>query len=60
MAGVFNLGDSLELVNDGFDNETFACQQIVLEKDESNLHVLANRRDQLQSLCVGLLKERLG
>ena len=60
MAGVFNLGDSLELVNDGFDNETFACQQIVLEKDESNLHVLANRRDQLQSLCVELLKESLG
>ena len=38
VAGVFNLGDILELVNDGFDNETFACQQLVLEKDESISH----------------------
>ncbi len=43
VAGVFNLGDILELVNDGLDYETFACQQLVLEKDESIAHVFANR-----------------
>ncbi len=41
VAGVFNLGDILELVNDGLDNESFAYQQLVLEKDESILHVFA-------------------
>ena len=35
VAGVFNLGDILELVNYGLDDETLAYQQLVLEKDES-------------------------
>ena len=60
MAGVFNLGGILELVNDGLDDETLAYQQLVLEKDESISHVFANRCDQLQSLRVELLEESLG
>ena len=43
VSGVFNLGDILELVNDGLDDETLAYQQLVLEKDESILNVFANR-----------------
>ena len=43
VAVVFNLGDILELVNYGLDDETLAYQQLVLEKDESILHVFANR-----------------
>jgi len=60
VTGVFNLGDILALVNDGLDNETFACQQLVLERDESIAHVFAKRGDQLQSVRVELLKESLG
>jgi len=60
VAGVFNQGDILELVSDGLDYETFACQQLVLEKDESILHVFANGGDQLQSLSEELLEESLG
>ena len=59
VSGVFNLGDILELVNDGLDDETLAYQQLVLEKDESILHVFANRRDQLQSLSEELFEESL-
>ena len=43
VSGVFNLGDILELVNDGLNDETLAYQQLVLEKDESILNVFANR-----------------
>ena len=54
------------MVNDGPDDETFTRQQLVFKKDESNLHVFANRRDrqqavcrhQLQSLSEELFKER--
>ena len=60
VAGVFNLGDILALGNDGLDDETFACQQLVLERDESIAYVFAKRGDQLQSLRVELLKESLG
>ena len=60
VAGVFNLGDILELVNYGLDDETLAYQQLVLEKDESILHVFANRGDQLQSLREEFLEESLG
>jgi len=60
VSGVFNLGDILELVDDGLDNERFAYQQLALEKDESISHVATNRCDQLQSLRVELLKESLG
>ena len=60
VSGVFNLGDILELVNDGLDDETLAYQQLVLEKDESISHVFANRGDQLQSLREELFEESLG
>ena len=39
VAGVFKLGDILELVNDCLKIETFAWQQLVLERDESIAHV---------------------
>lgn len=52
VAGVFNLGDILELVSDGLGNETFACQQLVLERDESIAHVFAKRCDHMKGfLC---------
>ena len=35
VAGVLNLGDILELVNDGLNDETFTRQQLVFENDES-------------------------
>ncbi|MDE0142018.1 MAG: hypothetical protein OXI80_22010 [Caldilineaceae bacterium] len=41
VAGLFNLGDILELINDGPDNEMFAWQQLVLEMDESILDAFA-------------------
>lgn len=45
VAGVFNLGDILELVNDSLNDETFTRQQLVFKNDESILHVFANRYD---------------
>ncbi len=60
VAGVLNPGDILELVNDDFDDETFTSQQLVFENDQSVFHVFANRRDQLQSPCKELFKERFG
>ena len=39
VAGVFKLGDILELVNDCLKIETFAWQQLVLERAESIAHV---------------------
>ena len=64
---VFNPGDILALVNDGPDDETFTRQQLVFKKDESILHVFADRRDrqravcrhELRSLSEELFKERL-
>ena len=60
VAGVLNLGDILELVNDGLNDETFTRQQLVFENDQLIFHVFANRRDQLQSPCEELFKERFG
>ena len=68
VAGVLNLGDILELVNDGLNDETFTRQQFVFENDQSVFHVFANRRDrqravcrhQWRSPCEELLKERFG
>ena len=37
-----------------------AAPHLVFKNHESILHVFANGRDQLQSLCEELLKERLG
>ncbi len=50
VAGVVNLRDVFQLVVNGLDDGPLAQQQLVHQGQQSVLHVLANRRDELHSL----------
>ena len=39
VSGVFTLGDILELINDGFDNRSFAPQELVRDGHQLIFHV---------------------
>lgn len=60
MPRVLNLGDVLELVNDGFDNGAFAGEQLVGEPHQMVFHVASGLGKELdaigfkESLCQGL------
>ena len=47
------------MVVDRFNDRALPCKQFIFENNEPILHVLANRRDQLQPLGEELLKELL-
>jgi len=55
VAGVLDLADVFELINDGLDESTFAQEQLVGERQEDVAHVLAQFRDEAEAL----LKEEL-
>jgi hypothetical protein len=58
--GVFNRLDVLELVVDGFDDGPLASQHRIDKRHEFVAHVLADFRDELQSLLPEFQKESLG
>ena len=43
MAGVFDLGDVFELVEDGFDNRAFTQQYFVRPQEEARFHCAFER-----------------
>ena len=43
VAGVFDLGDIFELIEDGFDNRTFPQQELVRPHEEAGFHVAFER-----------------
>jgi hypothetical protein len=50
LATMFNLGDILQLVMDGFDQHSLAQEQLIVESDQAWLHVLADGGEQIQPL----------
>ena len=47
MPGMLNLGDVLELIDNAFDDGSFAQQDLVSQRDQAVLHILAQPGDQL-------------
>ena len=60
MAGMGNLRNVFELVIDGFDDRTFASQQLIHQGHQLVGHILADGGDELQPLFEELFKEALG
>src|SRR5258708_34382259 len=56
VAGVLNLGNVLELVDDGPGGGSFAHQELVAQVHQAVGHVLTQPRDEVESL----LKKQLG
>ena len=56
VAGVLNLGNVLELVDDGLNDGSFAHQELVAQVHQAVGHVLTQPRDEVESL----LKKQLG
>ena len=50
MTRMLNLGDVLELVNDGLDDGAFAQQQLIRQVHEPIFHVLTESGDEMQPL----------
>ena len=59
MSCMSNLRDVLQLVIDGFDDGSLAKQNLVYQGHQAILHVLANRRNQLNTLFKELVKQWL-
>ena len=57
MARMLNLRDILELVDNRFNNRSFAEQKLVREMHQSIFHVFAKTCDELQSLFKQELSE---
>jgi len=51
VAGVLDLLDVFELIVDVFDNGTFALQELVGQRHQCIVHVLADFGDQTQPPC---------
>ena len=60
MAGVLNLGNVLELVDDGPGDGSFAHQELVAQVHQAVGHVLTQQRDEVESLLKKQLSERSG
>ena len=60
MPGVLDLLDVLDLVVDGFDDGPLAQQQLIHERHQFVVHVLANLGDQLQAPLPELVKQSMG
>ncbi len=60
MAGVLNLGNVLELVDDGPGGGSFAHQELVAQVHQAVGHVLTQQRDEVESLLKKQLSERSG
>jgi hypothetical protein len=59
MAGMGNLRNILEWVVDGFNQRPLAQHEFVEQGDEAILHILAQRRDELEVVGKELFKEWL-
>lgn len=60
VAGVLNLGNVLELVDDGLNDGSFAHQPLVAQVHQAVGHVLTQPRDEVESLLKKQLGERSG
>jgi hypothetical protein len=60
VAGVLNLGNVLELVDDGLGDGSFARQELVAQVHQAAGHVLTQPRDEVESLLKKQLGERSG
>ena len=60
VAGMLDLADVFELVDDGFDEGAFAQQELIHQGHETVLHVAFEACDQLQAAGEKTLEERLG
>jgi len=60
MAGMFNLGNILELVRDGFDDGTLTQEQFVQVRQQFVVHVLFEFGNELQIMGEECIKEPLG
>jgi hypothetical protein len=61
VAGVLDLGDSLELIDDGLDERAVAQEQLIGEGQEDIAPILAQVRDEAEALLKEeLLSERRG
>ena len=59
MPGMLNLTDVFELVIDGFDDGSFAQQNLVKQLNEGVFHILSALGNQLKTLLKEGLKQRL-
>ena len=50
MTRVFNLADILELINDRLDDRALAQEQLVAEREQTRVHILAQFGDEMQPL----------
>ncbi len=50
MTTMFNLGDILQLVMNGFDQYPIAPKEFVVKPDQERLYILADRSEQLDAL----------
>jgi hypothetical protein len=58
MARMLNLGNVLELIDDGLNDGSFADQELVREMHQAIGHVLAQPRDQMKPLLKKQLRQR--
>ena len=60
MAGVFDLRDILELINDALDQGAFAQEKPIYQRQQARLHIALECRDQLDTALQELLEQSLG
>ena len=56
MSRMGNLGDVLELVVDGLNNRAFAQEELIHQRHQAVVHILADGRDELKTLAKELLE----
>lgn len=60
MARMFDLGDILELIVDGFDQRAFSQQNFVSHRHQFVFHILLDFSNELEVLFKKQLKQSLG
>ena len=56
MSGVGNLRDVLELIIDGLNDRAFAQEELIYHWHQLIVHILADGRDELNTLAKELLE----